>query len=175
MTPTDGTPIIVLLVEDEALLRLFTADLLREEAGFKVIEAASADEALVVLEAAAKNVRAVVTDVEMPGALDGFTLTRIIKRAWPHIGVVVVSGRAAPGRDGLPTGARFLTKPYLPEELIEAVRCVLTPAAILLPERASAPSEISLPIAPAAIKIDQPHTGIGTDGGLAQPLHEPER
>jgi CheY-like chemotaxis protein len=86
MDAKDGLPIIVLLVEDEALLRMFTADVLREEGEFKVIEAASADEALKVLEATAKDVQAVVTDVETPGRLDGFTLSRIVKQAWPHIG-----------------------------------------------------------------------------------------
>ncbi len=175
MSPRTGTPIIVLLVEDEALLRMFTADLLREEGPFKVIEAASADEALTVLEAAAKSVRAIVTDVEMPGSLDGFTFTRIVKQAWPHIGVVVVSGRAAPGRDGLPAGACFLTKPYMPAELIEAVRSVLAPDPVRRLESAPVPPEVSVPVLPEAIKINQPHTGIGATGGLAQPLQEPEK
>ncbi len=175
MSPRTGTPIIVLIVEDEALLRMFAADLLREEGPFKVIEAASADEALTVLEATAESVRAIVTDVEMPGSLDGFTFTRIVEQAWPHIGVVVVPGRAAPGRDGLPAGARFLTKPYMPAELIEAVRSVLTPDLALRAESAPTPAEVSLPVLPVAIKIGQPHTGIGAAGGLAQPLQEPEK
>ncbi len=174
MSPTPGKPIIVLLVEDQALLRMFTADVLREEGEFRVIEAASADETLKVLEATAEDVRAMVTDVEMPGVLDGFTLTCIVKQAWPRIGVVVVSGRQAPGRAGLPAGARFLTKPYLPGELIEAVRSVLTQAAIPPTENPPEPTETSIPVLPAAIKISQPHTGIGLAGGLAQPLQEPD-
>ncbi len=111
--------------------------------------------------------RAVVTDVEMPGSLDGFTFTRIVKQAWPHIGVVVVSGRKAPGPDDVPPGTRFLPKPYLPEELIVAVRSVLGPERPAL-------AEPPLPVLPAAIKFNQPHTGIGLTGGLAQPLPEPE-
>jgi CheY-like chemotaxis protein len=85
-------PVIVLLVEDEALVRMMAADVLREEGGFKVVEAADADEALTVLDATA-DVRALVTDVEMPGSLDGFTLARVVKQAWPQIGIVVTSGQ----------------------------------------------------------------------------------
>ena len=77
-------PTVILLVEDEALVRMFAADLLREEAGFKVIEAVDADEALTVLEAG-PDVHALVTDVEMPGTLDGFTLARLVHKAWPSV------------------------------------------------------------------------------------------
>jgi CheY-like chemotaxis protein len=154
---------------------MFAADLLREGGSFKVVEAATADEALTVLEATAKDVRAVVTDVEMPGSLDGFTLTRLVKQPWPHIGVVVVSGRAAPGPNQLPEGAFFLTKPYRPAALVEAVQFVLAPASIVLPETPSASIEASVPILPEAIMADQPHTGIGSNGGLAQPFQGPEK
>jgi CheY-like chemotaxis protein len=175
MSPKNGTPILVLLVEDEALLRMFAADILREEGQFKVVEAASADEALTVLEAMAEDVRAIITDVEMPGALDGFTFCRIVRQAWPPIGVVVVSGRAAPGPDGLPLGTRFLSKPYRPAELVGATRAVLAPAAILPSESPPAPLRTSAPVLPEAIKINQPHTDIGSAGGLAQPLQKPEK
>ena len=68
-------PVIVLLAEDETLVRMVAAEMLREEGSFNVIEAADADQALTVLEATT-NVQALVTDVEMPGSLDGFTLAR---------------------------------------------------------------------------------------------------
>jgi CheY-like chemotaxis protein len=60
-------PVVVLLAEDETLVRMVAAEMLREEGGFKTIEAADADQALTVLEAMA-NVQALVTDVEMPGS-----------------------------------------------------------------------------------------------------------
>jgi CheY-like chemotaxis protein len=160
-------PVIVLLVEDQALVRMFAADVLREEGGFKVVEAANADEALIVLEATA-GVRAFVTDVEMPGSMDGFTLARVVKQAWPQIGIVVTSGRMAPGPEEMPRGAVFIPKPYTPAALVAAVQTVLTP------DQTSVPAEISAPVLPMAIKISQPHTGIGAAGGLAQPLPEPE-
>lgn len=167
-TSQDGQlPVIVLLVEDETLVRMIAAEVLREESGFKVIEAANADEALTVLEATA-DVRVLVTDVEMPGSLNGFTLARVGKQAWPHIGIVVTSGRLVPGSGGLPAGAFFMPKPYTPDALMTAVRSVLAA------EQAALPAEAPIPTLPTAIKINSPHSGIGTAGGLAQPLPEPE-
>jgi CheY-like chemotaxis protein len=167
-TTQDGQqPVIVLLVEDEALVRMIAADVLREEGGFKVVEAANADEALTVLEATA-DVRALVTDVEMPGSLDGFTLARVVKQAWSHVGIVVTSGRMAPGPKDLPSGALFIPKPCTPTALVAAVRTVLPS------DQVGIPAEISVPVLPTAIKVSQLHTGIGAAGGLAQPLPEPE-
>ncbi len=162
-----NTPAIVLLVEDEAILRMFVSDALREEGGFRVIEAANADEALTLLEAAGDNVQALITDVEMPGSMDGFTFTRVVRKAWPHIGLVVVSGRMKPQRDEVPEGSVFLAKPFAIIDLMNAVQSVLGP------ERPVS-AEPALPVLPAGIKIHQPHTGIGSTGGLAQPLPEPE-
>jgi CheY-like chemotaxis protein len=163
----DETPVVVLVVEDEALLRMFTVDLLRDEADFKVVEAANADEALTVLEATGDYVRALVTDVEMPGSMDGFTFTRVVHKAWSHIGFVVVSGRQRPAPGTVPKGTMFLSKPFRAEALIAAVRSVLGPQ----PNTSLEPGR---PFIPAGIKIDQPHTGIGSVGGLAQPVPEPE-
>jgi CheY-like chemotaxis protein len=75
---------------------MFVSDALREEGNFRVIEAAYADEALTLLETAWDSVRVLITDVEMPGSMDGFTFTRVVRKAWPHIGLVVVSGRMRP-------------------------------------------------------------------------------
>jgi CheY-like chemotaxis protein len=167
MTTQSSSPAIVLLVEDEALLRMFVSDALREEGGFRVIEAANADEALTLLETAGDDVRVLVTDVEMPGSMDGFTFTRVVRKAWPHIGLVVISGRMKPKDDEVPEGAIFIAKPFSILELTKAVQSVLGP------ER-PAPAEPTLPVLPLGIKVHQPHTGIGTGGGLAQPLAEPE-
>ena len=85
---------LVLVVEDQTLVRMFMADFL-DEAGFKVFEAVGADEALTVLEAR-PDVQAVVTDIEMPGSMNGIELTHVIRDRWPGIGVVVTSGRQRP-------------------------------------------------------------------------------
>jgi CheY-like chemotaxis protein len=163
----DHQPAVVLLAEDEALVRMTAADVLREEGGFKVVEVVNADEALTVLEATA-DVRALVTDVEMPGSLDGFTLARVVKQAWPHIGVVVTSGRMAPGPNELPSGAQFIRKPYMPADLVAAVRAVLPS------DQTEIHAEAPVPVLPAGIDLNPPHIGSGAASGLAQPLPEPE-
>ena len=64
---------------------------------------------------------AVVTDIEMPGALDGLELAKVIEARWPTIAVVIVSGRRLPPPDELPLNALVLSKPYSPERLVAAV------------------------------------------------------
>ncbi len=109
----------MLVVEDEALVRMFAADILME-AGFKVFEAVNANEAVEILHAR-PDVHAVVTDIEMPGTINGLALAEKITERWPGIAVLVNSGRIRP--DGtLPDGIGFISKPYQPEKLIELLR-----------------------------------------------------
>jgi CheY-like chemotaxis protein len=86
-------PETVLLVEDEALVRMLGVDVL-EEAGYRVIEAANADVALKVLEADPDAIAILVTDVHMPGSMDGEGLARIVDQRWPWIRVIITSGQA---------------------------------------------------------------------------------
>jgi CheY-like chemotaxis protein len=111
-------------VEDEPLVRIFMADFL-EEAGFKVFEAVNADEAITVLQAR-PDVQTVISDIEMPGSMNGLELAKAIQKRWPRIGIVVTSGRARPGPDDLTEGAAFLAKPYRPETVIQMVQQVST-------------------------------------------------
>jgi CheY-like chemotaxis protein len=82
---------VVLVVEDETLVRLFASDFL-DEAGFKVFEAVNADEALAVLQAR-PDVQAIVTDIEMPGAMNGIALAKAVRERWPGVRIVIISGR----------------------------------------------------------------------------------
>jgi two-component system, response regulator PdtaR len=100
---------VVLIVEDEPLVRLTGADLLAD-AGFEVLEASSADEALRILEAT-EEVRVVFSDVEMPGSLDGLGLAHNICRRWPSIGIVLTSGHHI-REEMIPGDGRFVPKPY---------------------------------------------------------------
>ena len=100
----------VLVVEDEPLLRLFNVDML-SDAGFDVLEAADADEALRLLEAV-EGIQVVFTDVEMPGLLDGFALAQRIEARWPSIGVVITSGRRYPERQLTAPARCFVPKPF---------------------------------------------------------------
>lgn len=113
----------ILLVEDEPLIRLLSNDTLTD-AGFHVMEAGNADEALIMLQAK-PQVAAIVTDVRMPGAIDGFGLAHLVANRWPHMGIVVSSAHVLPGEGDLPDGSEFLPKPYQLSLLIAAVRKVV--------------------------------------------------
>ena len=110
---------VILVVEDEALLRLYAADLL-EEHGFSVIEAGSADVALQVLETR-DDVRLLFTDVQMPGAYDGMDLARQVHQRWPNILLVITSGRKRPTEAEIPDDGRFVPKPYKADDLLGQV------------------------------------------------------
>jgi CheY-like chemotaxis protein len=125
MTDRDPRPLI-LVVEDEGLVRMTLADVL-EHAGFKVIEAAHADEALRVLTAVS-GIDAVVTDVEMPrGSINGFELAQRVRNDWQEIGVLIASGRAPPKPGDLPDGALFIGKPVHPGTLVQLITSLLSP------------------------------------------------
>jgi CheY-like chemotaxis protein len=109
----------VLLVEDEPLIRLFISELL-EDAGFKVVEAANAAEALVLLEAGLP-VNVLLTDVDMPIGCNGFELAHKVHESWPETEILIMSGRQWPAQGDLPPGAAFLAKPPLRRRTDEAL------------------------------------------------------
>lgn len=111
---------VVLVVEDEILLRMDAVDLL-EEAGFDVLDAANADEAIELLESR-NDIAVVVTDLQMPGSMDGLKLAAAIRDRWPPIKVIATSGHYDNRNGYLETGERFLLKPYRGAELTGAVR-----------------------------------------------------
>ncbi|MFC4171238.1 response regulator [Microvirga sp. GCM10011540] len=113
---------VVLLVEDEPLVRLTQVEVLRE-AGFWVLEAENADEAFDLLRRRS-DVAAVLTDVDMPGSLDGFEFSRLVAQGWPAVGIVVISGKAFPDAGDLPPKAAFVAKPVLPDELVDRLRAL---------------------------------------------------
>jgi CheY-like chemotaxis protein len=107
---SDQQPLgVVLLVEDQPLVRLVTADLLLE-ANFRVIEAADAEEALRVLRAEIE-VDVLLSDVEMPPGMSGYELAGHVHRDWPWVQILIMSGREWPRENDLPPGAAFLAKP----------------------------------------------------------------
>ena len=110
---------IVLVVEDEGFVRLMAVDML-EEAGFEVLEVASADEALGVLKSRS-DIAVLFTDVDMPGALNGFDLAGCVAKRWPHIRLVITSGRCWPGNEDVPDNGQFVHKPYHSAQLMSAI------------------------------------------------------
>src|SRR3954470_1387933 len=99
-------PVVVLVVEDEPIVRALAADML-EDAGFEVVEAPTADYAATVLETR-PDVRVVFTDVHMPGRMNGYDLARLIDDHHHRIGIVVTSGKAGPQPGELSPKASFL-------------------------------------------------------------------
>ena len=114
-----GRP-VVLLVEDEPLVRMFGADVL-EEAGYEVVEAADGDEALQVLEARS-DIHVLFTDVNMPGSLDGLDLARLVHERRPGIKLLIASGQVRLNDNEIPDSGRFLPKPYNPDDILREVR-----------------------------------------------------
>ena len=108
---------VILIVEDEWLIGMNAVEMI-EEAGFEVVEAASADEAIVVLEGRL-DITVVFTDIQMPGSMDGLELAAAVRDRWPPIMIVATSGRAKLGAGDLPEGGRFLPKPYSPAEIMK--------------------------------------------------------
>ena len=111
---------VVLIVEDEFLIRMDAVDMVRP-AGFDVVEAENADEAILILERRF-DVTVVFTDIQMPGSMDGLKLAAAIRGRWPPIRIVATSGLAKIGSDDLPSGSRFLPKPYSASQIVGALR-----------------------------------------------------
>ena len=106
---------VVLIVEDEFLIRLHAAQIV-EEAEFDVVEASNADEAIAILEARS-DITVLFTDIQMPGSMDGLKLAAAVKGRWPPIKIVATSGLVNVRPDDLPEGGRFIPKPYNPTQL----------------------------------------------------------
>jgi CheY-like chemotaxis protein len=101
---------LVLVVEDEPLLRLHAVTLL-EDAGHATLQAGSADEAIAHLESVA-DIRAVFTDIDLPGGMDGLRLAATIRERWPPVELILTSGHVQIAQGELPERGHFLPKPY---------------------------------------------------------------
>lgn len=102
--------ILVLIVDDEPLIRMDLGDMVRD-AGYAVLEASAADEAVRLLETHA-TIRILVTDIEMPGSMNGLRLAAAVRERWPPVVIIVTSGRIQPATAELPADTVFLAKPY---------------------------------------------------------------
>jgi two-component system, response regulator PdtaR len=114
-----GRPVI-LVVEDEFLIRMEAMNTIRD-AGFDVVEANNADEAILILESRL-DITVVFTDVQMPGSMDGLKLAAAIRGRWPPIKIVATSGLLDIRKEDLPLGSRFLPKPYSATQIVGTLR-----------------------------------------------------
>jgi CheY-like chemotaxis protein len=111
---------VVLVVEDDFLIRSCAVEMI-EAAGFDVVEAANADEAMEIL-ISRRDIAVVFTDVQMPGSMDGLKLAAKIRGRWPPIKIVTTSGIVDVRRLDLPDGGRFLPKPYSCADIVGTLR-----------------------------------------------------
>jgi DNA-binding NtrC family response regulator len=116
----------VLLVEDELLIRLLVSDELRN-AGYDVIEACNADEGLTVLRSPVR-VDLIISDVRMPGSVDGLGLLAIVRETFPTLPVIITSGHLESRLAIADGAARFLAKPFGMDAVVSAVQMELARA-----------------------------------------------
>jgi CheY-like chemotaxis protein len=115
---------VVLVVEDEFLLRMDAVDIITA-AGFEVLEASNADQAIEILESRF-DITVVFTDIQMPGSMDGLKLAAAIRGRWPPIKIVATSGHVDVKHGDLPEGGRFVPKPYSPREITGILRDLIS-------------------------------------------------
>jgi two-component system, response regulator PdtaR len=125
MQPEASKRPVVLIVEDETLLRLHVSEAI-EDAGFDVVEAKNADDAISILEQRS-DIFLIFTDVNMPGSMDGLKLAHFVKGRWPPIKIIATSGHAKVTADDLPAGGHFIPKPYRAAEIADAIHQLVSP------------------------------------------------
>jgi len=118
-------PAVVLVVEDEMLLRMRAVDIV-EDAGFTSVEAVDADEAVAILESRS-DIAMVFTDIQMPGSMDGLQLAHIVHKRWPPIKIILVSGQLKPTNADIPTNSRFYLKPLEAKEMTAQLQRMIGP------------------------------------------------
>jgi CheY-like chemotaxis protein len=111
---------VVLVVDDEALIRMNTVEMV-EEAGFLAIEARDAEAAIEILTER-DDIAILLTDVTMPGRMDGLKLADFVEQTWPSIRIILASGLRIVRDRELPRASRFLPKPYTSRQISDALR-----------------------------------------------------
>jgi CheY-like chemotaxis protein len=101
---------VVLVVEDEALIRISAVHMV-EDAGFMAVDACDADEAIAILERR-KDIWAVFSDIVMGRTKAGLRLAKVVRNRWPPIHLILTSGLNAPDKSEFPANGRFIAKPY---------------------------------------------------------------
>ena len=116
-------PAVVLVVEDEMLLRMRAVDMM-EDAGYIPVEAADADQAVAILESRS-DIALMFTDIQMPGSMDGLGLAHSVHERWPPIKIIMVSGQLKLANTDIPTDSRFFEKPFEAGEMIAEMQSMI--------------------------------------------------
>ena len=112
---THSPPHVLILVVDDDVLERMGASYMFSDAGYRVLEAGNADEALQFFQSNA-DVRLLFSDVSMPGSMSGSDLAHQVAKRWPGVGIIMTSGRPRP--ESLPVGTQFHAKPYEPTNVL---------------------------------------------------------
>ena len=125
MMPLDHMrlPAVVLVVEDEMLLRMRAVDMV-EDAGYVPVEAVDADEALTILQSRS-DIALLFSDIQMPGSMSGLQLALAVHERWPRIKIILVSGQLKLSQSEIPENSRFFGKPLDSVEMIAEIREML--------------------------------------------------
>jgi two-component system, response regulator PdtaR len=126
MQPKAGTRPVVLIVEDELLVRMDAVEFIEAD-GFEVVEAKNADDAIAILEQR-NDIGLIFTDIDMPGSMDGLKLAHFVKDRWPPIKIIATSGHEKITANDLPEGVRFVPKPYNPTEVADTIHQLIQAA-----------------------------------------------
>jgi CheY-like chemotaxis protein len=118
-------PAVVLVVEDEMLLRMRAVDMV-EDAGFTSVEAVDADEAVAILESRS-DIALIFTDIQMPGSMDGLQLAHTVHKRWPPIKIILVSGQLKLANADIPANSRFYGKPLEAKEMTAELKRMIGP------------------------------------------------
>jgi CheY-like chemotaxis protein len=123
---TESTPanaLVVVVVDDDVFERMGASGMFLD-AGYRVLEARDADEALRLFEAN-QDIRLLFTDVSMPGSMSGADLACRVAERWPTVGIIITSGRPRPVT--LPLSTLFHDKPYEPAAVLRQARAMMPP------------------------------------------------
>jgi two-component sensor histidine kinase/CheY-like chemotaxis protein len=118
----------VLVVEDEMVLRMRAVDIV-EDAGYRSVEAVNADEAISILESRS-DISLLLTDIQMPGSMDGLKLAHAVHDRWPSIKIILVSGQVDPSGTERPADSRFFVKPLGVEQMIAELQAMVGEGAL---------------------------------------------
>lgn len=113
-------PAVVLVVEDEMLLRMRAVDMV-EDAGYTSVEAIDADQAIAILESRS-DIALLFTDIQMPGQMDGLKLAHAVHERWPSIKIILVSGQLKLARADIPADSQFFGKPLEATAMVAEMR-----------------------------------------------------
>jgi CheY-like chemotaxis protein len=116
-------PPVILVVEDEMLLRMRAVDMV-EDAGYVPVEAVDADEALAILQSRS-DIALLFTDIQMPGSMTGLQLALAVHERWPRIKIILASGQLKLSQSEIPENSRFFGKPLDSSDMVAEIRGML--------------------------------------------------